>query len=169
MEYLNEVTAKNPQYADTKTTQGAGGGQGGQSDLWSTIRNNPLYVAAQDGFLGVNGQGGDVSQIKGAFANNGQLLSGSTLKALQDRSVSRSYGALSDIYGNAANMAGVGSRTTSEQNQNAGQFGVNAGNLTSASGQAAGTAAGIKNANWLAAGQSALSGIYDTAKGKGWI
>jgi hypothetical protein len=158
---------------DTKTTQPvSGGGQsgtGGQSDLWSTIRNNPLYVAAQDGFLGVNGQGGDVSQIKGAFANNGQLLSGSTLKALQDRSVSRSYGALSDIYGNAAGMAGVGASTASNQNANAGAFGQSAANLTSQNGQIAGQAAATKNANWLAAGQGALSGVYDTAKGKGWI
>jgi hypothetical protein len=161
---------------DTKTTQPvsgggqqAGGASGGQSDLWSTIRNNPLYVAAQDGFLGVNGQGGDVSQIKGAFANNGQLLSGSTLKALQDRSVSRSYGALSDIYGNAAGMAGVGASTAQGQNANAGQFGQSAANLTSASGQAAGQAAATKNANWGAAGQSAISGIYDYSKGKGWI
>jgi len=159
--------------ADTKTTQPvSGGGQqagGASGDLWSTIRNNPLYVAAQDGFLGVNGQGGDVSQIKSAFANGGQFLSGSTLKALQDRSVSRSYGALSDIYGNAAGMAGVGASTAQGQNANAGAFGQSAANLTSANGQAAGQAAGIKNANWLAAGQSALSGIYDTAKGKGWI
>lgn len=159
---------------DTKTTQPvSGGGQSGTGgaapDLWSTIRNNPLYVAAQDGFLGVNGQGGDVSQIKGAFANNGQLLSGSTLKALQDRSVSRSYGALSDIYGNAAGMAGVGASTASSQNANAGTFGANAANLTSQNGQIAGQAAATKNANWQAAGQSALSGIYDTAKGKGWI
>jgi hypothetical protein len=141
----------------------------GTQDLWSTIRNNPLYVAAQDGFLGVNGQGGDVSAIKGAFANGGQLLSGSTLKALQDRSVSRAGGALSEIYGNYAGMAGVGASTANSQNSNAGQFAANAGNLTAANGQAAGQAAATKNANWGAAAQNGVSGIYDYGKSQGWF
>lgn len=164
----------NPMGGD-KTTMPTGGSElagqsgGGGSDIWSSIRNNPLYVAAQDGFLGVNGQGGDVSQIKGAFANGGQLLSGSTLKALQDRSVSRSYGALSDIYGNVAGMAGVGASTAANQNANAGQFGQSAANLTAAGGQAAGQAAAQKNANWSGAAQSGLSGIYDYGKKQGWL
>jgi hypothetical protein len=164
---------------NTQTNQPVGGAQNAGTatgaagaatpDLWSTIRNNPLYVAAQDGFLGVNGQGGDVSAIKGAMANGGQLLSGSTLKALQDRSVSRAGGALSEIYGNYAGMAGVGASTANSQNQNAGQFAVNAGNLTSQNGQIAGQAAAQKNGNWATAGQNAISGIYDYSKGKGWI
>jgi hypothetical protein len=164
---------------NTQTNQPVGGAENAGTatgaagaatpDLWSTIRNNPLYVAAQDGFLGVNGQGGDVSAIKGAMANGGQLLSGSTLKALQDRSVSRAGGALSEIYGNYAGMAGVGASTANNQNANAGQFGANAGNLISQNGQIAGQAAAQKNGNWATAGQNAISGIYDYSKGKGWI
>ena len=138
-------------------------------DLWSTIQNNPLYVAAQQGFLGVNGQGGDVSKVNAAFSTGGQALSGAKLKALQDYSTSKSYNALRDIYGNYAGMAGVGASTASEQNNNAGQFGVNAGNLTAQNGQIAGAASATKNANWLKAGQGAAAGIYDYGKSQGWF
>lgn len=155
---------------DTKTTQPvSGGGQsgtGGQPDLMATIRNNPIYKAAVEGFAG---QGGVTDQLDAAYSNAGGYYSGPAIAAKKLAETRNASSAIGNIYGNYSELAGVGSRAASEQNQNAGQFGVNAGNLTSQNGQIAGQAAATKNANWQAAGQSALSGIYDTAKGKGWI
>lgn len=149
----------------TPVQSGAAGTTGASAtpDLWGTIKANPLYVAATQGFLGI-----DKPQVEGAYSTAGQALSGAKEKALFDRGTARSYSALRDIYGGYSELAGVGSRTASEQNNNAGQYGVNAGNLLSQNGQVAGQASAAKNANWLKAGTSAVGGLYDYGKSAGW-
>ena len=152
------------------TTPGAGTGTSSTTpasttpDLWGTIKANPLYVAATQGFLGI-----DKPQVEGAYSTAGQALSGAKEKALFDRGTARSYNALRDIYGGYSELAGVGSRTASEQNSNAGQYGVNAGNMLAQNGTIAGQAAATKNANWLKAGAGAVGGIYDYGKSQGWF
>lgn len=163
----NGVPVKSQVAAGATATAGATGAA--TPNLWETIKNNPLYVAATEGFLGVNGLGGDKQAIEGAFATGGQLLSGAEKKALQDRSTARSSDAISRIWNQYADVSGTGSRTVTEQNSNAGAYGVNAGNLLAQNGQIAANASANKNANWQKAGQNVLGGIYDYSKNAGWI
>lgn len=155
---------------NTQSNQPVGGtqlaGQSGaaQPDLWSTIKANPLYTAATQGFLGI-----DKPQVAGAFSQAGQALSGAAQKALFDRGTARSYNALGDIFNQYGAMSGTGQTTAGQQNQYAGQFGTNAGNIMMNSGQIAGQAAQNKNANWATAAGNALGGVYDYGKTKGWF
>lgn len=139
---------------------GATGGASTTPDLWSTIKNNPLYVAATQGFLGI-----DKPQVEGAFSTAGQTLSGAKEKALFDRGTARSYSALGDIWNQYAGLSGSGQTAVTQQNNNAGQFGTNAGNIIMQNGQVAGDLATTKNANWLKAADSAAK----AAGSAGWF
>jgi hypothetical protein len=154
--------------AGANTTQpGAAGAQPTQAatpDLWSTIRNNPLYVAATDGFLGV-----DKPEIDAAYATGGQVMSGAQKKALHDRGVARSYNALGDIWNQYGTLSGTGQTAVGQQNAAGGQFGASAAPIIRDSGEAAGRASATRNANWANAAGNAVSGLYDWGKSKGWI
>lgn len=154
-----------------QTTQPVGGSPqeanangSGVPDVWGAIKNNPLYQSAQDAFLAV-----DTPDVRAAYATGGQALSGAQLKALHDRGTARSGNALSQIYGNIANEAGLGYTAASGTNQNAGQMGANVGNLLQQNGQIAGQGAAQKNANWMNAAGNALGSLYGTAQNKGWL
>lgn len=136
----------------------------GTPDLWSTIKNNPLYVAATDGFLGV-----DTPQIEGAYATGGQALSGAEKKALHDRGVARSYNALGDIWNQYGTLSGTGQTAVGQQNAAGGAYAAGATPIIRDSGEVAGKAGAARNANWATAADNALGGIYSFGKSKGWI
>lgn len=152
------------------TASGPTGGNGLVApDVMKAIQDNPIYKSAVDGFLGINGLGGDVQDVRGAYATNGQAMSGAELKALHDRSTARSGDAVNRIYGNIANEAGVGYTAAAGTNQNAGAMGANVGNMLTANGQVAGQASQQKNTNWMTALNNGLSGVYGAGKSQGWI
>lgn len=131
--------------------QGQAAGQTGQGGgVMSTIKSNPLWVAATQGFMGVNGMGGDVQDVNAAFSAGGKQLSGAQTQALHDRSTARSYNALSDIYNQYAGMSGTGFSATQNTNQNALSTAANMGN-------AAQNAANARS--------SGYSGQFDALKG----
>jgi len=114
----------------------------GQANVWDTIKRNPLWTAATEGFLGV-----DVPEVNASFATGGKLLSGAQSKALQDRSTARSYNALGDIYNQYGGMSGSGFQATQSTNQAAGAMGSNVGNSMMARGNALASGyAGVGNA-----------------------
>ena len=156
---LNPITGQ----GGTGGTPGTGA-NGQPIDVMGTIQNNPLYKSAVDGFLGV-----DTPQIRGAYATGGQALSGAQTKALHDRGVARSYGAVGDIWNQYAGMSGTGQTAVQGQNQAGGQFGANAANNMLNIGNAQGNAAATKNANWMGALTNGLSGGYAMGKEKGWF
>lgn len=145
-------------------TAGAGGETAAPIDLWGAIKSNPLYVAATEGFLGI-----DKPQVEGAFATGGQALSGPEKKALFDRGTARSYNAIGDIWNQYSGVSGAGQTAVGQQNQSAGQYGVNAGNLITNSGQVQADASKEKNANWAGAVTNGLGGLYKYGQNKGWI
>lgn len=118
----------------------------GQAGVWDTIKRNPLWTAATEGFLGV-----DVPEVNASFATGGKLLSGAQSKALQDRSTARSYNALGDIYNQYGGMSGAGFSATQATNQAAGNMASANSNAMTNRGNAlasgyAGIAQGVGNA-----------------------
>lgn len=149
------------------TTTGTGTtatGTSGTPDLWSTIKANPLYVAATEGFLGI-----DKPQVEGAFATGGQALSGAEKKSLFDRGTARSYNALGDIYNQFAGLSGTGYTAAGSQNNSGANFANGASNLIVNSGQAQADKSTAVNNNWATAGNNILSNVYDYGKKSGWI
>lgn len=145
--YENFGKNENRQLGDVGNTQSnmpVGGGQQegtnglASPDLWDTIEKNPLWITNRDGFLYK-----DTPEVNAAFATGGKALSGAQKKALQDRSVGRSYNAAQDIYQQYAGMSGTGFNATTNNNT-VGQNAVASSNQSRSQG-----------ANYLAGGYQA--------------
>lgn len=125
-----------------------------QANVWDTIKRNPLWTAATEGFLGV-----DVPEVNNAFATSGKVNSGAQKKALYDRSTARSYNALGDIYNQYGGMSGAGFTATQATNQAGSTAATNAGNAMMARGNA--LASGYQGvAQGIGQGLSGISNAY---------
>lgn len=125
-----------------------------QTNVWDTIKKNPLWTAATEGFLGV-----DVPEVNNAFATSGKVNSGAQKKALYDRSTARSYNALGDIYNQYGGMSGAGFQATAATNQAGSTAATNAGNAMMARGNALASGyAGVGNA--IGQGINGLTNAY---------
>lgn len=111
----------------------------------------------------------DNPAIKGAFATAGKSISGAQQIALSDRGAALSGNAFNNYRGGVERLAGFGT-TASGQAQNAGNsFANNVTPTMQTNGVIAGGAAQAKNNNWTNAFKNAATGVYDYAKGAGWV
>lgn len=147
-------------------------GSGGATGSTSPIMGDPLkmFWDSPDGKLATNQfLTIDNPAIKGAFATAGKSLSGAQQTALADRGAAMAGNAFNNYRGGLQTMAGMGT-TASAQAQNAGSnFGSAVSPTIQANGAIAGQAAQTKNNNWTNAFKNAATGVYDYAKGAGWV
>lgn len=175
MEYLTEVTSKNPQFAGDKTTMPVGGAQlagqsgnafsaTGTSDPLQLFWNSPDGQLAKNQFLTI-----DNPAIKGAFATAGKSLSGAQQKALADRGAAMGGNAFNNYRSGLQTMAGMGPSASGQAQAQGNAFATNAGNIMQNTGAVNAKAALQTNANWGNAFNNVASGAYDYAKGQKWI
>lgn len=152
-------------------TSSSGTGAGAASGA-STTTQDPLQLFwdSPDGKLATNQfLTIDNPAIKGAFATAGKSLSGAQQIALSDRGAALSDNAFNSHRGGLERMAGYGTEA-SGQAQNAGNaFANNVTPTIQTNGVIARNAAQTKNNNWTNAFKNAATGVYDYAKGAGWV
>lgn len=112
--------------ADGQGLQIGGSGQagGGQQDIWTSIKNNPLWTAATEGFLKSG-----MPAVNAAFGAGGKALSGAQKIALQDNAIGKwALPTVKDIYNQYAGISGTGANVTQATNQTNMAATTNAGN-----------------------------------------
>ena len=171
--YIHWFANKSPDRAPLqKVAAPAGGGAGAGSGAAQQPLGDPLelFWNSPDGKLATNQfLTIDNPAIKGAFATAGKLNSGAQLKALADRGQAMAGNAFNGYRGGLERMAGYGQTATS-QAQNAGNaFANNVSPTIQNNGVAAGQAAAARNNNWVNAFKNSTTGVYDYAKGAGWL
>lgn len=176
MEYLTEVTSKNPKYAGDKSTMPVGGAQqesvggatstasGGMGDPLQLFWNSPDGKLATNQFLTI-----DTPKIQGAFATAGKALSGAQQKALSDRGAAMAGNAFNNYRGGLERMAGFGTSASSQAQSAGNTFANSATNAIQNNGLANANASLARNNNWANAFGNAASYGYDQAKQAGWI
>jgi len=140
MEYLKEVTSKNPNFAG-KSNMPVGGTQ--QETMAGGNALNPMqeFTASPYGQMAISGfRGVDTPEINSAFARGGKVLSGAQSIALDERGKARMGGAFNDYTNGLRAMAGMNQTASSQIGSAASQYGANAGNNMIAAGQAKGNA-----------------------------
>jgi len=170
MEYLKEVTSKNPNFASDQSTMPVGGTQQeamtGGNKLLSPMEE---FTASPYGQMAISGfRGVDTPEINGAFARGGKLLSGAQSKALDERGKARMGGAFNDYTNGLRAMAGMNQTASSQIGSAAGQYGANAGNNMILAGQAKGNALAGAYQGYANGISGALGAVNDYGKSNNW-
>lgn len=123
-----------------------------EGPMTQTLRQTPGYMFMQD-----EGK----RQLENSFASRGKLLSGSAMKALQDRSMGLADQTYQQSVNNAFNLTNIGMGSAAQIQGAGNNYGAMAGNAFANMGNAAANRAYGKADAWNAGAQ----GLYNSAMG----
>ena len=137
MEYLKEVTSKNPQFAGDKTTMPVGGAQ-----QMTQAASDPLgeFMSSPYNKLATEMSAIDFGKIKGQLGAAGKSLSGAGEGRYAKTLAGNRYGVFGDYTNGLRTMAGMNQTATSNIGSAGSTYASNAGSSMMAAGQAKGNA-----------------------------
>jgi len=145
MEYLTEVTSKNPNFAGNKTNMPVGGSEqmsGGTTQGGTQTAYDPMadFTGSMENRLATQMSDVGFGKIKGQLGAAGKAISGAGEKRYANEFIKNRYGAFGDYKNGLQSIAGMNQTATNALNSAGSTYASNAGNSMMNAGIAKGNA-----------------------------